>query len=160
MMKCPVCGSSDDKHLVEQVQDYRIYRCPSCTVVFADPMKTPGADWYEKSDDYRMERLLHFGTSWNNDMFLKRRTMPGNSILDVGCGMCTFLSKAQSIGYRVTGIDFDSRTLEAVKKRFNLSDLHQADLSLFIKNNPGRKFDVVTFFDVLEHLEDPVGFLG
>jgi len=74
-------------------------------------------------------------------------------ILDVGCGTGGMLPLLSRFG-RVTGVDSEPLALDYCRKR-GIEDVHLQ--GSFTVADP---YDVVTLFDVLEHVEDEAGFLG
>lgn len=83
----------------------------------------------------------------------KAGTPLARRILDVGCGTGGMLPLLSRFGH-VTGTDSEPLALEYCRRR-GFEDVHLQDG--FIAPAP---FDVVTLFDVLEHVPDHVGFLG
>jgi SAM-dependent methyltransferase len=156
---CPVCAEAKNS-LVEKLDcDYSLYHCGVCDVVFAEPMKTDMA-FYEKSEDYLFRDRLIFDPMqwdfrWDMLQFLKYQPLKGKRLLDVGCGTGFFVKKASDIGYDAYGIELNKRSVESGKRHFNISTLYATDLSGFLTTFPSLKFDVVTLFQVLEHVEDP-----
>lgn len=76
----------------------------------------------------------------------------GRRLLDVGCATGMFLEVAQSHHFKVSGIDVSAYAVTQAKKTFN----HQVKLgSLSTVKFPPRSFDVITMFDVFEHLHHP-----
>jgi 2-polyprenyl-3-methyl-5-hydroxy-6-metoxy-1,4-benzoquinol methylase len=80
----------------------------------------------------------------------------GRSLLDVGCGVGRFCRAAHARGWRVTGLDVSERAvaLGARAAQFPLRAGRLEDVAA-----RGERFDVVTGFEVLEHLADPHAFL-
>ncbi len=76
------------------------------------------------------------------------------SILDVGCGDGLFLPKLSELG-TVEGVEPDATLVSpASRQRW---DIH---IQPFDTNfRPERRYDLVLFLDVLEHLEEPVNAL-
>ncbi len=78
-------------------------------------------------------------------------------ILEAGCGRSWPL-KLDSIKYRLTGVDIDSKALESRVNNFKdldeaiIADLRQVDLG-------SRKFDVIYNSFVLEHIENAAAVL-
>jgi SAM-dependent methyltransferase len=133
--------------------------CVACDLQFFEPMKSPDAAWYLEHN--RSRDLLDVGTvGWNHQQFLKRRKGGGGRLLDVGCGTGGFLAAAQGLGYSVTGLDFDEVGVQAARDRLQVDDIHPWSLDEFIARRPHESFDVVSAFEVLEHQEDPRGFLA
>lgn len=76
------------------------------------------------------------------------------SILDVGCGDGLFFPKLAELG-RVEGIEPDGRLVsQASRQRWDIH-IRPFDTSFL----PERRFDLILFLDVLEHMEDPVAAL-
>jgi 2-polyprenyl-3-methyl-5-hydroxy-6-metoxy-1,4-benzoquinol methylase len=76
----------------------------------------------------------------------------GCSLLDVGCGADSFLGLAKAAGYRVTGLEVNP--LLAERARTTGAEVLVADITSMALD--ARRFDVVTAFDIVEHLLDPV----
>jgi len=79
-----------------------------------------------------------------------RRLIPAGDLLDVGCAFGRFLERARA-HYRCEGMDISAYALGIARERLAGIPLHQSSLEAFA---PGRTFDVVTCFDVLEHVPD------
>ena len=74
----------------------------------------------------------------------------GKRLLDVGCGYGLFVDLARQY-FRVTGCDVSAHALEIAKNRFPYIPFVQAEAqNLSLEDT----FDVVTCFDVLEHVPD------
>lgn len=85
-----------------------------------------------------------------------RRRPPGR-LLDVGCGAGLFVCAAQHHGWEATGVDASARAMASAGQRcpracFRASLLPEIDF-------PAASFDVVTLWDVLEHVTRPVEVL-
>lgn len=155
-MDCPVCLSNQCR-FVESHQQFELYYCLSCDLQFWHPMKSPGREWYE--EQYFWRPLFREKLEWYHKQFLKDKIIPGSHLLDVGCGSGTFAKAAAKRSYQVTGIDFDKESVRA-GRAMGVDNLHAATLEEFISKNPEREFDIVTFFEVMEHLDNPVSFLA
>ena len=87
---------------------------------------------------------------------LQEQTKPGY-LLDVGCGLGTFLSLAESFGWQVSGTEVSEFAVSYAKKELArdvfLGNLEKAGF----ENN---YFDVVTLWHVLEHVQRPVKLLA
>jgi 2-polyprenyl-3-methyl-5-hydroxy-6-metoxy-1,4-benzoquinol methylase len=70
-------------------------------------------------------------------------------LLDYGCGLGFFLDTAFDHGLDVTGIEFNDYAINYIRKRYqySVSSPGQADRV--------RRYDVITLFDVIEHLREP-----
>jgi 2-polyprenyl-3-methyl-5-hydroxy-6-metoxy-1,4-benzoquinol methylase len=76
------------------------------------------------------------------------------TVLEIGCGGCVMLSKLQSIGYEVTGIDSSPFAFNEGQKK----GIHVIQ-DFFPSKSLSDKFDLIFHVDVLEHVDDYVGFL-
>jgi 2-polyprenyl-3-methyl-5-hydroxy-6-metoxy-1,4-benzoquinol methylase len=76
-------------------------------------------------------------------------------VLDVGCSKGYFLEAARDAGWEAVGLDLNRRAVEEAKSRG--LDARQGDLAQLVASGEwqGATFDVVTLFDVLEHMRDP-----
>lgn len=128
-------------------------RCKDCGVTFA--RRWPGDA--ELDDHYR-----GYGHAWFDSSITRlryrellatfephRRT---NGLLDIGCGAGYFLEEARTRGWRVWGSEYGGRALEMARARG--LEVFQAPLTL--DTFAAASFDVVTAFEVFEHLRDPV----
>lgn len=82
--------------------------------------------------------------------------MPRGRLLDVGCATGAFLQLAQQNGWEVAGTEY-SQYAAAFAKNLLKTDIfcgHLADAKF-----EEASFDVVTFWHVLEHVNDPMGYL-
>lgn len=80
--------------------------------------------------------------------------LPGQSVLELGCGGGAVASHLASVGYRVTGVDGQLPRLREAAHRAPSAHFMAHDLR---RGAPPLKgpFDAVALFDVLEHLDEP-----
>jgi SAM-dependent methyltransferase len=91
--------------------------------------------------------------------FFVERVREGETVLDVGCGKAELAyDLAERARAYVTGIDVNPDVLAFARSRFisERLELVDADARTWV---PGRSFDVVVLSNVLEHIDDRVGFL-
>ena len=81
--------------------------------------------------------------------------VPGGKLLDIGCAEGTLLKWAERCGYETYGLDISEVAIGQISgKRLGQTKLVVGDIrSLPFKDG---YFDLVTAFDVLEHLEEPL----
>ena len=163
MTRCALCGSDRTttcaKETVASIA-YTLYHCATCGVEFWMPFKNPGAAWYEHDERYADRNADPILTPNNKHRgvleFLGRKK---GHVLDVGCGVGNFLAYARSRGWEGWGIDFDADAIAAGKRTFGLEHLEVASLEEFVTKHPTLRFNLITFFDVFEHLDDHNAFL-
>jgi methionine biosynthesis protein MetW len=84
----------------------------------------------------------------------------GLSVLDVGCGSGVHGAELKRVhGHRVTGVDLSEKSIAKAKTRLEeayVADVTRPELYPFFGS---RRFDVIVFSDILEHLYDPASVL-
>lgn len=74
-------------------------------------------------------------------------------LLDMGCGEGSFLATAKSRGWEVSGAEVSEVAAQRAKAKVGEDHIFQ---TLEAAQYPDHFFDVVTLWDVIEHLPDPV----
>jgi SAM-dependent methyltransferase len=158
-MYCPVCNNGKSFELVEkcaaafssEIVNYGIYQCDFCDSSFAAPLKSAPEDYYNYSvPEWRWE----FGELIQD---LNKLNSGDLKLLEIGCNEGNLLNKIDKNKYSLYGIDFNQ---SAIKKAMNKKlNCHALTIDEFKKLFPGLGFDVVCFFHVLEHVENPYSFL-
>jgi SAM-dependent methyltransferase len=160
---CPLCAGHQGGPLEQATineTSYTLYGCETCKVQFWIPFKNPGAAWYEH--DARYADRNHDPILLPNEKhrgvvsFFGKET---GRALDVGCGTGNFLAYAEHKGWEGWGIDFDADAIDAGKGALGLERLEVADIGTFASRHPDLRFDLITFFDVIEHLDDHETFM-
>jgi SAM-dependent methyltransferase len=79
-----------------------------------------------------------------------------HSVLDIGCGSGKFLDKVKrEFANKVRGIEFNSNALMECRKK----GLEVYPISIEEYSKSGEKFDIITYFQVLEHINYPIDFI-
>jgi len=170
-VKCPICYTEVEERDFKETyvspynnQEYKRYECPNCDVHWWEPLKII-PEFYE-SEVFESYIAFHEGVGTrlgeNHKAFFKH--FPSNvrgKLLDVGCGDGRFLRYAKEQGFEVWGIDFDKKSVENVKRNLGIDTVFAMSLEEFYKyaKEKNLKFDVITFFEVLEHQDKPREFL-
>lgn len=167
-MHCYLCQSSNIS-LFFKKQGYRLYRCDNCGLIFLDFRKKytkflkeyynegyfAGDPTFIAYSDYLGDRGVIVKNLRN---YLKEilKYQKDGKLLDVGCAMGFFMEEAERAGFQSYGVDVSSYAIAEAKKKFGKRALLA---SLSEVNFPPGLFSVVTLFDVIEHLQDPLGDL-
>jgi 2-polyprenyl-3-methyl-5-hydroxy-6-metoxy-1,4-benzoquinol methylase len=169
-LQCPACESIEAILVGTHLSGtFKTYECKACALRFSDPMAPGDAAWYASSKVYELRRLwlravdprnaLSWPMYWHFRQVLSvLRTLPLESrpkLLDVGCGEGQFLYLAKQIGFEVTGVDFNSLSLEAARRVFGITSLYQSSLEDFAADPSRELYDVITMLEVLEHTANP-----
>jgi 2-polyprenyl-3-methyl-5-hydroxy-6-metoxy-1,4-benzoquinol methylase len=102
--------------------------------------------WYRARNAWILDALSRYGAR------------PPRSLLEVGCGGGAVSRALASAGYALTGVDTAKRLITKAHERCPSSNFVVGDIALLPEGCRG-PYDVVGFFDVLEHLDDPAALL-
>lgn len=97
----------------------------------------------------------------DENIALLRHGPTGGHVLDVGCGSGVLGARLRARGNVVWGIDSADEVVGPATQR--LDRFVQADVTDHTRISEllgDKRFDVIVFADVLEHLPDPIGTLG
>jgi SAM-dependent methyltransferase len=149
---CPSCGSNNQNKL-ENYNEYELYKCNKCKLIFCYPCKNPGVNFYEKFyENIGICNPDRFSINSSEKLFFKRNK-PGR-LIDMGCGMGIFLYVAKNRHFDTYGIDFDQKSINICKNHFKLENVYQYSVDDKNIKQLG-SFDYVSLIDVLEHVDDP-----
>jgi len=174
---CNLCGSANAAPVLSDLPDFLLHRsevsatlvkCASCGLVYQNPRPTfeemavhyppdyesytpePGA----KNASWLLRQAIRYGV-YKRCRYVTHHKHSGR-ILDVGCSTGIFLQ-----GMRNSG-DWEPYGVEINEHAAHIAQEHGLDVRLGTLEQAGfadEFFDVVTLWDVLEHLHDPSGSL-
>lgn len=162
---CNACGATDPRGLFER-DGFHIVECTGCGLVYVgeEPAQIDFAALYGEGyytggvegvfADY-MGQAPSRRASARRRLFGLRRLKGSGRLLDVGCAAGFFLVEAQA-RYAVCGVEFSEYSSRFAREQFGLDvitgTLHEAAFE-------AAQFDLVTLWDVIEHVPDPAAVL-
>ena len=141
---------------------YKLYFCSNCGFEWWEPRELlpeiyeneemPGYEWLHGEKN---GVILH-----NHEAFFRLFPSEKGRLLDIGCSTGNFLIHGLNVGFDGYGIDIDSKAVKVANER-GLKNVYSMSLDKFTEfaQEKELKFEVITFFDVLEHQDDPGKFL-
>ena len=163
-VRCPICGQRTKEVELWTKNSFRYVRCANCGLIYINPQLSDEAVahiysnvLYEQKSE-RLDLLLPDLDTYKSRLLKKfvgfRKS---NCLLDVGCFKGFFLYSASQKGWRAFGTEVSESAT-----RFARAQLGQRVEMGDLLDMPGLEqfsFDVVTFFDVIEHLSQPYLYL-
>lgn len=163
---CRICGSNAKENLFNKY-GFDIVRCGKCGLVFTDfyPTQKFLKDYYAKNyfvggnkklgyDNYALEEQSSRLTARKRIDLLKLRSK--GKILDVGCAYGFFLSEMPG-GWEKSGLEISEFACAQAVKNNPGADIRNKILTPAIF--AGKKFDLITLWDTIEHLDNPNGVI-
>jgi len=159
-MRCPVC--SGQSRTLFTKQGYTFFRCKKCKHVFISPMpefKDILEHYRNKSEQLTGNYNLEFQLDARQEIpriylrILINLGITGGKLLDIGCFTGDFLDAAVLAGFESYGLEFQAEAarVAATKHKGRIYNCMIEDASKLVD----LQFDVITMFDVIEHLRDP-----
>jgi SAM-dependent methyltransferase len=128
------------------------------TVSSEDLKSYYGEAYYNGEQEYgyadylgcREKRMAHYRSVLPT---LRRYLRTGTArILDVGCAAGFFLEVAEEAGYQAQGVELSPYISQYAREQFGLEVITG---TIEAVNLPKASFDLITMWDVIEHLSDP-----
>lgn len=157
--KCPICPGLELQANLRQHGKYRLFGCQACGVNFWWPLEFAGKSFYDIAEFNAARTEGEAGIYWRERQFLKNPPISRGRLLEVGCGKGRFLWETKKMGFDVWGVDISEKAIAITKKFYDLPNVFRATLSEFADAHSER-FDIICFFEVLEHQNDPIRFLS
>jgi radical SAM protein with 4Fe4S-binding SPASM domain len=164
-VNCSLCGEPPPFESVPIFNKFNFpyFSCPKCTLIYPSPRPKEHyineqyksgrfSKFFHKvylpSADYRMKTIFLERV----ENIIKPR-VPSGKILDIGCSSGHFLKVADNHGYDVFGIEPNPEMVLFAKQILGLQNIKNG---MFTDGMyPSNYFDVITLWDVLEHVVDP-----
>jgi 2-polyprenyl-3-methyl-5-hydroxy-6-metoxy-1,4-benzoquinol methylase len=175
-VKCPLCGEDDGRVLYEPWNTgidpcgvlsasggvrgtQRIVKCPHCRLIYVDPRPRPEEviRGYSSAKDE-----VYVGAAASRQATFRRCVQLGEKyssrarLLDVGAAAGFFVRAARDAGWDAMGVEPCLWLTDYALRELGIS---LVPTTLAEAGFPDDNFDVVTMWDVLEHVPDPLGEL-
>jgi len=136
-----------------------IMQCSRCGLLYENPREPEELieTRYEQVEDavYDREKEGRVRTYTRMMPAIEKYCRPPGRLLDIGCYLGVFLDVARDRGWQTAGVEPSAWAAERTSRRG-----HQVvNAPLRRSNLPTESFDLVTLWDVIEHLHDPLGQL-
>ena len=155
---CPLCGDEADRPVL-QWRTRRMVRCLGCDLLYRNPQPTASevcTSYSAERTSLEWEERVAARRSHQFRRFFDRLPGPPGRLLDIGCGYGLFLKIAHECGWDAVGVDLDPKGIAYAKERLQvdafLGDPGDVDF-------PDGSFDLVTLWNVVECVPDPVELL-
>ena len=157
-LACPACHADIQKGCLEVFRRMKLYGCPRCDLQFWHPIEIADPAWHELVYQGRDQRILPLEPG--HRFFLSDSNAPRcGRLLDIGCGTGNFLLAARAAGFDVTGLELNPSAARFAQDQLGCDRVLPLHPEEFTRVGPRERFDVVTFFEVLEHQDRPREFL-
>ncbi len=173
-MKCKVCNSGNIKIIYQGKirngalkrytnQTVNMYQCQSCDVIWHEPILET-KEYYE-SQEYRKslegssEELdfykLHDKESLDKFRYTGTTIFRNKIVSDIGCGCGAFLDYVSGVANQVIAVE----PSETYRKVMDKKGFYTYPYASYAMQDWEGKVDVITSFDVIEHVDDPIVFV-
>jgi len=138
----------------------RIVKCLRCGLIYVNPRMKGELIWqgYSEAEDtkYATQTEGRLATFQRAVSMIESYVPKKGKLLDVGCAAGFFLKVAKDAGWKVQGFEPNLALAEWGGKQY---DVPISTKDFLTANLPANSFEVVTFWDVLEHVTDPKAYI-
>ncbi len=169
-ISCWVCGNNHHR-LKYEINRYNVVECNNCGFVYVNPPPDPAVlekiytreyfnnpafdtldtERYYGYDIY-IEDKVNIQKKFRKCLRYLKKYSKGGRLLDVGCATGFFLELARQEGWETKGVEASEFACEYAREKLGLEVIRS---NLINAKFETQSFDVVTMWDVIEHLLDP-----
>jgi 2-polyprenyl-3-methyl-5-hydroxy-6-metoxy-1,4-benzoquinol methylase len=159
--RCIVCNGSDHR-VVFQEFGIDILKCSSCGHVFSSHVASQDYDGYFGADRVESEDQFWWNEAHGRmyEDFCRRFVAgKGGKLLDVGCGLGYFIQWMSGYSsWQVFGYEISRQAVDFARSKLMLQNVFcgRVEDSRFTE----KSFDIITLWDVIEHIPDPSPLLS
>jgi 2-polyprenyl-3-methyl-5-hydroxy-6-metoxy-1,4-benzoquinol methylase len=159
---CPVCGQTGafdwlkaPDRLHGRQEKYTLVRCPACSIVWLNNPPKPEQMHLHYTEAY--DKLISAAGQnspgrWGFRLEAIAQHKQSGALLDLGCSSGAFLELMRGESWKLYGIEMSAEVARTAEAK---SGAEVFVGSILDAPFPPASFDVITCFDVLEHLYEP-----
>jgi len=165
--RCPFCGNDETPRFFPACHDtgrrLEVRECDRCQAAWQWPRAHADIEESAKCFDVAYKRNDAYFNSERKDLisgicldYLDGLVEQRGRLLDIGAGFGAFVHAAQGRGWDAHGVEPSTTGVRRAKEQFPNADIIHgtlADIPLDLT------FDVITMWDVVEHLDDPMDLM-
>ena len=168
MKPCSICQAWHGE-ILSNKNNFSVIRCNNCGLYYVETLKesdkivqyndesmTMGRGDAYLRDVYHQhkDRWIKYYAGWLRKL---GKYSTGRRLLDIGCGVGYMVMAACDMGWDAYGLDTSERAIRFGQKTLDLGE--RLSPSLLSTTRFEEKFDVITLFSVIEHIDDPLTFV-
>jgi len=176
-VNCPLCGVNENRIIFpstkknpkkvqqelfnctnDNLGEYNndIVKCNKCGMIYSNPQPTQkelSTLYKSVIDNKYLEETAAREKTFNLSLKqLHRFITPPGKLMDIGCYTGTFMETAKDKGWTVSGIELSDWASNIAKNK-NIGKVYNKPINKLLL--PYENFDLITLWDVIEHLPNP-----
>jgi SAM-dependent methyltransferase len=160
--ECPACGQTSVREWLQapdrlhgRQENYTLLRCATCSLVWLSQPPKPGEMHRHYTEAY--DRLISAAGQnspqrWRDRNKTLAQYKQSGALLDLGCSSGSFLESLRGGDWQLSGIEMSTESARIAEERSG-AEVFVGDI--LGASFPPESFDVITCFDVFEHLYEP-----
>jgi 2-polyprenyl-3-methyl-5-hydroxy-6-metoxy-1,4-benzoquinol methylase len=169
---CMACGGQQSRVIFDDLrslegQRYSVRKCCRCGLGVTDPQPSEDellrlyqSEYYRTTEPGPQNPLIRLGRHLVRRVLRGHDSLLGSArrgrILVIGCGNGEFLRRMGELGWETYGTDSSPAAVQLARRFAKDVRLARASQPVF----DDKQFDVVTMFNVFEHVPDPIETLA
>lgn len=163
-IRCCACGNNDGSkfNLKYQKANFVVVTCDVCSLHFIPPYYRKQISYTQYKNE-QVTRAVRAGNNWVKVQRHKlrfrfiRRFIKGGKLFDLGAGWGHFMLAGKELGYDVYGVEISEQPYLYCVNDLKLPVDH---IDFFEMDETRQQFDLITMWDVLEHIDQANEFLA
>lgn len=159
---CPLCRQARTERIFERAaygSNWGLAHCLNCGLHFTDPVPTMEQIRGFYQGEYHTELFQpgeteqHFQPKYRRYIqFIQSHLPAGGATLDIGCATGLFPKLLRDLGFQAEGVELNAAAAKWGREHFRIP-IFEGTLDDLLAT--GRKFDLISMTDVLEHTMHP-----